>query len=144
MPSLATCWCPFRLMRYCFLVRWTCLPVSEVGISTLDGTSLNLVDIYNTNILLPHIINIQTTKLHTYQVCVEYVYTFVCVYMNISVHYTLMCISIFVSITNTAIIHYFYIEIFHTFVLIQILTHTLAVCLWVGFNYVPYVWSTVN
>ena len=29
MPSLAACRCPFRLMRYCFLGKWTCLPVSE-------------------------------------------------------------------------------------------------------------------
>ena len=29
MPSLAACRCLFRLMRRCFLGRWTCLPVSE-------------------------------------------------------------------------------------------------------------------
>ena len=29
MPSLAVCRCLFRLMRHCFLGRWTCLPVSE-------------------------------------------------------------------------------------------------------------------
>ena len=29
MPSLATCRCPFRLVRRCFLSRWICLLVSE-------------------------------------------------------------------------------------------------------------------
>ena len=29
MPSLAVCWCLFRLMRHCFLGRWIRLPVSE-------------------------------------------------------------------------------------------------------------------
>ena len=29
MPSLAVCRCLFRLMRHCFLGRWTCLLVSE-------------------------------------------------------------------------------------------------------------------
>ena len=29
MPSLAACWCLFRLMRHCYLGWWTCLPVSE-------------------------------------------------------------------------------------------------------------------
>ena len=29
MPSLATCWCPFWLIRRCFLGRWICLLVSE-------------------------------------------------------------------------------------------------------------------
>ena len=29
MPSLAACRCLFRLLRHCFLGRWTCLLVSE-------------------------------------------------------------------------------------------------------------------